>query len=119
MSAITTAEVTTLQAYEFGNRTNKSQGLRVLAAIVLSSQGATAGDIPASVFGLKQITSVFCYGSTISSNPRATIFQVASIGSDDNYIYPIALTQATDANRADPANLSGTFYVAVEGIPAP
>jgi hypothetical protein len=118
MAAISSANVSVIQAYEFGSRTGKSHGLRQILAITLSAQGGTAGDIPASALGLKQITNVQSLGAILSGNPRYVGVGVSALGSDSNYIYPVDLTQATDANRATPANITGTLYVMVEGIPA-
>jgi hypothetical protein len=109
---------TVLPSYEIGSKGGKSQGIRQFVALELTAEGATAGDIPASLFGLKQITYVHCYGATISAADAAGLFFVGDIGNDGNYIYPVDLTQATDADRNDPADLTGTFYLMIDGIGA-
>lgn len=118
MAAITSANVVIHQTYEVGTRSGKQLGVGVLATITLAAQGATAGDIPPSVFGLKQFLFVQPLSATISAVKRWVPFGLANFGLDDNYIFPVDLMQATDANRGIPANLTGTFTVYVEGIPA-
>ena len=116
MAAITSSNVTITDQYEIGTRTGKGRGTRIMASVVLTAQGATAGDIPASAFGLKQITNAYAMGSLISAAPKGVIIGISALGSDANYIYPVSLIQATDADRANPANLTGTIFVCVEGI---
>lgn len=116
--AVTSSDVTILQSYDIGTRTGKSVGQRIYASVVITTDGASADDIPASAFGLKQITYVQCYGALISSAAAAGVFFVADVGTDDNYIYPVNLEQATDADRNNPADVSGTYNLLIEGIPA-
>lgn len=117
MAAITSANVVFLQQpYEFGSRSNKYIEHRMVAQITLTAQGGTAGDIPASAFGLKQITNVRDIAALIGGSPRHCPMQIANIGLDNNYIYPLDPTQATDASRTTPANITGVITVEIAGI---
>lgn len=118
MAAITSANVVISNQYEFGSRSSKFIEYRMIATITLAAQGGTAGDIPASAFGLKQITNVRDIACTIGGNPRHCPMQIANFGLDGNYIYPLDPTQATDASRTTPANITGTVVVEISGIPA-
>lgn len=118
MAAITSANVVTHDSYEVGSRSGKFRGIGVLATITLAAQGATAGDIPASVFGLKQITYVNSVAAVIGAAPRYAPVAIANFGANDNYIFPIDVNQATDASRFLPANITGTITLYIEGIPA-
>jgi hypothetical protein len=118
MAAITSANVTIHSAYEIGDRTGKSKGIRMTCSVVLTAQGAAAGDLPASAFGLKQITAAECLGSLVGGNPRGQVIGVSALGADGNYIYPLSIINATDANRATPADFTGTLFIMLEGIPA-
>lgn len=118
MAAITSANVAILQGYEVGTRSGKFLAYGMVAAITLTAQGATAGDIPASVFGLKQITHVREISGVIGGNPRHIPMQIANYGQDNNYIYPLNVLEAVDANRGTPANITGVVTVYLEGIPA-
>ena len=122
MAAITSANVQVLETTDVISKALKSFGVRRKLAITLAAQGGTAGDIPASALGLKQITSTRTYAAYIGSawvgnaptfigNSTSTLLQ------DGNYIFPVDLTQATDASRANPANITGVLDVEVEGIP--
>ena len=118
MAAITASNVTILNEYEIGSKFGKSQGKRINAKITLDTQGATDGDIPASVFGLKAITNAVCYSAYIGTAWVGCVVGVRSPGSDSNSIFPISVINATDANRANPANITGDIYCIIEGIPA-
>lgn len=117
MAAITSANVVVLQPpYEHGSRHGKLVETRMVVQITLAAQGGTAGDIPASAFGLKQITSVRDMAATIGGNPRHCPLQIANYGQNNNYIYPLDPTQATDATRTTPANITGTVVAEIGGI---
>jgi len=118
MAAITSANVTIHDSYEIGSRQGKFRAKRLQATVALTAQGAAAGDIPASAFGLSQITNAYAMGSLISSVRKGATIGISALGVDDNYIYPVSLIQGTDANRADAANLTGDLFVCIEGIPA-
>lgn len=118
MAAITSANVVIHDTYEIGTRQGKFRAQAVYATITLAAQGGTAGDIPASVFGLKQITYARNLAATIAAAQREVGFQIANYGVDANYIYPVDPAQATDASRGLPSNITGTCTVYLEGIPA-
>jgi len=113
MAAITSANVTTTSAWRMGDIGNKYQGVLKNLQIVLSSQGGTLGDIPASALGFTKILSVMTGILMVSTTPKGVVVGVASDGTE---LIPIDLTQATDANRTARANITGTLYISVLGV---
>jgi len=112
MAAITNSNVTEIESYDLGTRQGKLTALRRRVAIVLSSQGGTAGDIPASVLGFSEIYYANAMLLDVSGTPKAALVMVAKDGSE---IIPIDLNQATDANRTARASITGTLYITIEG----
>lgn len=114
MAAITASNVTLIRAWEVptkaGSRAEISKDLK----IVLSAQGATIGDIPASALGFSKLYSVFSQGLDISSNGVITATPV-SLSITGSEIIPCTLTQATDANRGLREDITGDLYVRVTG----
>jgi hypothetical protein len=118
MAAITPSNVTVLDAGDSASKQSKSRGIRRRVAVALTAQGGTAGDLPASAFRLKQITEVNFNGFFDGTNWRAGVqVGIANAGTDNNSVFPADLLQATDASRGNPANLTGTLYLTIEGIP--
>jgi hypothetical protein len=109
MADLAASAVTILRAWSEGGMANKDLSCRQVQ-LVLTGQGTSANKIPASVLGLAKIE-------------QATLFVV----SDNSKVYPAApsadgtfllLTnpdQATDANRANPADITGTLIGVVKG----
>lgn len=115
MAAITSANVTKVHAYEEGARDGTFVEVVKDLIIALSSQGGTAGDIPASALGFAKIYSAVGMAFDDATNVRGAWVGVATDGSE---IFPIDATQATDANRTLRANLTGSLYVRVTGTQA-
>ena len=112
MAAITSANVTVIKGWDEGDRTMKwTDSLRRLK-IVLAAQGGTVGDIPAAALGLAEIYGVSEATLDVGGTPKATLVFTALNGSE---LITADLTQATDATRADRANLTGNLYVTVRG----
>jgi hypothetical protein len=112
MAAITYANVTDIESYDIGTRQGKLVSLRRRVAIVLSAQGGTAGDIPASALGFSEIFSATAKVLDVSGTPKGALVMVAVDGSE---LIPVDLNQATDANRTARANITGTLYVTIDG----
>lgn len=79
--------------------------------LVLGGQGTTTNGIPASALGLSKITGC---GSFIKSDNTVIVPAVPS--ADGSKLLLCAVTNATDASRAAPADFTGTFTGNVEGI---
>jgi hypothetical protein len=112
MAAITASNVVDIESYDVGTRSGKLVALVRRVAITLSSQGGTAGDIPASVLGFGEIFSAQAQVLDVSGTPKGALVMVAKDGSE---LIPIDLNQATDANRTARANITGVLYVTVTG----
>lgn len=113
MAAITSSVVTLLRSWEQaakgGYTVEKVKDLK----IVLSTQGGTAGDIPASALGLSKIYSAVAQGLNVSGTQKGAVVGIATDGSE---IFPVDMNQATDANRTLRANVTGDLYVRVTGM---
>lgn len=84
--------------------------------IVLSSNGGTADDIPASLLGFKTILAANSLGLVGGSADLHCVPVV--VENDQAGILTINLEQSTDNQRSDPANppVNGTLRVHVIGI---
>jgi hypothetical protein len=112
MAAITSANVTVERQWTTTDGTGGVVEVTKDLAIALTAQGATIGDIPASALGLSKIYSVQVHGANLGGIVKAAGMSRAYDGSE---LVPFDLLQATDANRGDRANITGTVYVRVSG----
>ena len=83
-----------------------ARGTLVLGA----GEGGTTGDIPASLFGLNKIYSVT--PAIKSDDSQVALF---AVGKDSDELFATNIEQATDANRANPADLAGSWILTVIG----
>ena len=116
MAAITSANVTLITRVEMKGKGILTEVMREVA-IVLSSQGGTSGDIPASALSMVYVDKVEQIGfidgsSALRYVPGVVEYTTTGHGTG---ILPIDLTNATDANRNLPANVTGTWRVRVYG----
>lgn len=112
MAAITASNVTLLRAWEQAAKGGDRAEIVKDLKIVLSAQGGTAGDIPASALGFSKLYSVQAQSIVQSAVTRGVIVGLAIDGSE---IFPVDMGQATDANRSLRANTTGDLYVRVTG----
>jgi hypothetical protein len=113
MAAITAANVTTLSSFPMGTVSGKLVERRDRVAIALTTQGATLGDIPASVLGYAEIYSVILISFVTAGNAYANIgvgvaTQAADLSTSINTFTAIDGTTA-------PANVTGTLTLQIEG----
>lgn len=113
MAAITSSNVTVIHAYRLGDIGNKYQGVLKRLAIVLSSQGGTAADIPASVLGFSRMDSVSAAVLNVSGTPKGAWVGLSTDGLE---IITFNANQAADANRTARADITGTLHVTVIGL---
>lgn len=82
----------------------------IFGTLALSTEGGTANDIPASLFGLGRIFMVSGIGAAASGANVAFMVET-----DQEGVLTINLEQGTDATRGDPANVTGTYSICVIG----
>jgi len=113
MAAITASNVTILTDDTVGTASNKRIAVRRRLQIALTTQGGTAGDIPASVLGFNQIysASLIAFLTTAPANANIGV-TLDTWGSNNNIVTFTAVDGSTG-----PANVSGTLYVDVVGDP--
>lgn len=80
------------------------------ATLTLGGQGTATNKIPASALGLSRITNS---GGFVKSDNTVIVPSVPS--ADGSMLLLLAVTNATDATRAAPADFTGTFTGFVEG----
>lgn len=114
MAAITSANVTNLDpngGYSVGTASGKLVEYRQRYSIALTTQGGTAGDIPASVLGFKRIVRVSLIYFLTSGPANANVGVTIDSYIDSNNI----LTFTAIDGATGPANVSGTLAVEVWG----
>lgn len=109
MANLAASGVTIERVFREGGLLGKER-LKMIVSVVLSSMGTTTNKIPASAFGLQKIEE--CSNLVKSDN---TVIVVAVPSADGSLILLANLAQATDANRSNPADLTGTFRLTVAG----
>lgn len=78
--------------------------------LVLSSQGGTVNNIPASLFGMSQIREVSNAVESVSSQ-----IVLCAPSYDRSKLYTYQPENATDATRGDPVDVSLTIRLIVKG----
>lgn len=115
MAAITTANVTDLDSpqggHSLGTASGKVVGFKRRVSIALTTQGATAGDIPASVLGFKRIKCVRLIYFLTTGPANANVGVTIDAYSDNNNI--LTFTSIDGSTAA--ANISGTLAVEIDG----
>lgn len=116
MAAITSANVTRQHIRRVMDASGAQWELTMDLIIVLSAQGGTAGDIPASAIGLQRIHSVtggiLNNSGTITSVPCYTDYYTnTSGGVGGNEIIPFPTNGSNSRGNA-----TGTLYIRVVGI---
>lgn len=112
MAAITASNVTLLdsQTFPLGTASGKLMATRARMAIVLSAQGGTAGDIPASVLGFKQLFIARIISFVVAGTPKNIGIGLSAYAADNSIGTFTAVDGSTSA-----ANVTGTLNVEVEG----
>jgi hypothetical protein len=84
--------------------------LMVRGTLTLTSEGGTTGDIPASLFGLSKIRL-----ATPAIKSDDSQVQLFAVGKDDDELFAVDIEASTDADRANPADLTGDWIITVIG----
>ena len=106
MAAITYANVNVIDSWERGSKSGKFTSLVQRVAVTLSAQGATAGDLPASAFGLAEVYEVS--PATLDASGTYTAVDLAIVPNGTS-IFPAAYTNGA------PTNLTGILYFILTG----
>lgn len=109
MADIAASNVTVQRAVSVGGVTGKDH-VQVLAKVVLGAQGTTTNKITAAALGLKKVES--CSNAVKDDNTKV---YPAVPTADGTAVLLVDLTNATDANRANPADITATIYITVRG----
>lgn len=112
MAALTSTGVTIHDAWKEGGTTGR-KFKAVDVTLVLSSQGGLTNNIPASLFGMSTI--VDARGFRTTSSVRASFGPSLSSTEVGDYLVAYANTDATDATRNNPADISATVRGIVIG----
>jgi hypothetical protein len=113
MAALTSADVVVNRRWEVGDRFGKQVEVVVDATLTMSSNGATAADIPASLFIMSSLYSVEC----VSFTDGSSVLRWMPVFTDGSDIFTGTVTTATDADRGKAENVTGTLRVLVHGRP--
>lgn len=107
---------TVISQWEEGDRFGKRQQVVKRLSLSLSSQGGTTNNIPATQLGFLagQLFKATCVLFTDGSSNKRTVWCFT----DGTYLYIADPTQATDANRGLPGDVTGTLIVEVSGLPS-
>lgn len=111
MAALTASGVTINDVeYTIGHPKRK----RLDVTLVLSSQGGLTNSIAASLFGLTKIERAFGFRTT--SSVRQDFGPNLTSSLDGTLLVAYDTTDATDASRNNPADVTGTFRGYIEGL---
>lgn len=114
MSAVASTDVTRVSNYEAGDRYGRTIEHVKVYDIVLSGNGGTANDIPASLFGFTTINWAECVRAVDGS--AALSWVAVMVETDGAGILVSDPETATDASRGNPTNYTGTVRVRMGGV---
>lgn len=102
--------------YELGDRNGKTQGTVYGLTITLATQGGATNTITAAALGIKagQCTKVLCRQFIDGGAQKRAVW----LFTDGTNIYVGDPTNATDATRGIPGDVTGTLSLEVVGLPA-
>lgn len=100
--------------WELGDRNGKLVRTVKRLTLSLSSQGGATNNIPATALGFTTsgLKRVQCILFTDGSSQKRVVWCFT----DGTYLYIGDPTNATDATRGIPGDVTGTLFVEVEGI---
>lgn len=111
-----TPTVDTAYTYEVGDRSGKFRVLRKKMTISLSSQGGATNTIGCAALGFA--TAGFIEARCVLFTDGSSQKRAVTLFTDGTYIYVADPTNATDATRFIPGDVTGTLVLVVEGRPA-
>lgn len=116
MAAVATTDVTRISGYEVGDRFgNRIEDVKIYD-VVLTGNGATALDIPASLFGFRTFNWVQCIRAFDNAGTPLLANLVPVVEAAGTSFLVCNPETATDADRGHPANYTGTIRVRMGGV---
>lgn len=109
-----TGTPTVLAAWEAGDRFSKRQRVVKRLTLSLSTQGGATNTISASSLGFSSLQKADCILFTDGSAQKRVVWCFT----DGTYLYIGDPTNATDATRGIPGDVTGDLIVEVAGIPS-
>lgn len=109
MAALTSDNVTVNLGYELLSMPFRLKTKQL--TLVLSSQGGASNTVDASTLGFTKLLS-----STMAQKSDDALALHTAPSYDGSKLFFYNPAQATDANRDDPADVTGTFRVMVTGL---
>lgn len=109
-----TGTPTVAATWEEGDRHGKRIRIVKRLTITLSTQGGATNNIPASTLGFGSLQKVTCILFTDGSAQKRAVWCFT----DGTYLYVGDPTNATDATRGIPGDVTGDLVVEVSGIPS-
>jgi len=114
MAAVASTDVTRISNYTTGDRFgNRIEEVKIFD-VVLSSNGGTADDIPATLFGLTTVNWAQCVRAIDGSSALSWVSVV--VEADGAGILVSDPENATDATRGNPSNYTGTVRIRMGGV---
>ncbi len=104
---------TVLRKWELGDRYGKEVEWCKDISIALSSQGGATNTIGKVALGYSTIYAVQCILFTDGGSQKRAVW----LTTDGTNVYVGDPTQATDANRSIPADVTGTLVLRISGKP--
>ena len=105
---------TVLSAWEQGDRHGKRIRVIRRLSLVLDTQGGLTNNIPAATLGLISIQRADPVLFTDAASKKRAVWCFT----DGSYLYIGNPIEATDADRGEPIDVTGTLVVEVSGIPS-
>lgn len=105
---------TVLATWEEGDRFGKRIRVVKRLSLSLSTQGGETNNIPTATLGFSEILQAHCILFTDGSSQKRVVWCFT----DGDYLYVGDPTQATDADRGEPGDVTGTLIVEVRGYPS-
>ena len=111
-----TGTPTVISSYELGDRHGKRIGVVKQLSIALSTQGGATNKVTAAALGFQagSLTKVTCVLFTDGSDQKRVVW----LFTDGTNMYVGDPTNATDATRGIPGDVTGTLVLEARGQPA-
>jgi prolyl oligopeptidase PreP (S9A serine peptidase family) len=106
------ATETVTRAWLTGGISGKEQ-LEKQVTVALSSEGADAVDMPASLFDLTRIEDVQSIAHVSGASGEAV--HAYALSTDGSSVFVYNLEQGTDANRIKPVDITATLIFTIKG----
>lgn len=116
MAAVASTDVTRVSGYESGDRYGRRIEDVKIFDVVLTANGGTANDIPATLFGFTTINWVQCVRALDDAGTPLLANLVPVVEADGAGFLVCNPETSTDADRGHPANYTGTIRVRMGGV---